>query len=501
MEHQCLEWKESWRDEYLKELCAFANAGGGTLLVGVNDRGVAVGVAQAKRLLEDLPNKIRDKLGVVADVSLELRDGKECLRIDMMSYPSLISYNGRFYYRSGSTVQELNGNTLHGLLLGRQGVDWDAVPVPKVSIEELSERAFDLFRRKAVTSGREPQSFLMESRESILRNLKLMRDGLLTRAAIILFHPDPEQYVFGSAIRVGYFRNDADLLFQDVLSGPLMEQLDILEGMFRIKYLKAYIYYKGFQRIDDYLFPWEALREAILNAVIHKDYGERIPVAIKVFESQILIYNPGHLPEGWTPETLLIKHESKPKNPLLAHAFYRCGDIEAWGRGIGKIISICHEAQIPPPVYSDGASICTLFDASEKLARLKEVTGDDPDHVSSATSSEQKAAPEGEQKATPEGEQKAAPEGEQKAAPAGERKAAPAGERKKATGRGRTEQLSATARIIQLMKEQPTISRRGLAAQLARSESAIYKQLCKLRQQGKIRRVGPDKGGHWEVLE
>ena len=123
MEHQCLEWKESWRDEYLKELCAFANAGGGTLLVGVNDRGVAVGVAQAKRLLEDLPNKIRDKLGVVADVSLELRDGKECLRIDMMSYPSLISYNGRFYYRSGSTVQELNGNTLHGLLLGRQGVD------------------------------------------------------------------------------------------------------------------------------------------------------------------------------------------------------------------------------------------------------------------------------------------------------------------------------------------------------------------------------------------
>ena len=473
MEHQNLEWKESWRDEYLKELCAFANAGGGTLLVGVNDRGVAVGVAQAKRLLEDLPNKIRDKLGVVADVSLELRDGKECLRIDMMSYPSLISYNGRFYYRSGSTVQELNGNTLHGLLLGRQGVDWDAVPVPKVSVSELSERAFDLYRRKAVSSGREPQSFLMESRESILRNLKLMRDGLLTRAAIILFHPDPEQYVFGSAIKVGYFQNDADLLFQDVLEGSLMEQLDMLEGMFKIKYLKAYIYYKGFQRIDDYLFPWEALREAILNAVIHKDYSERIPVAIKVFESQILIYNPGHLPEGWTPETLLSKHESKPKNSLLAHAFYRCGDIEAWGRGIGKIISICHEAQIPPPVYSDLASICTLFDASEKLARLKEVTGDYPPVP---------AAP-GEQKAA--GEQKKSPKGEQKKEVVGERK----------------EQLSVSARILQLMKEQPTISRRALAAQLARSETAIYKQLCKLRQQGKIRRVGPDKGGHWEVLE
>ena len=126
--------------------------------MGVNDRGVAVGVAQARRLLEDLPNKIRDKPGVVADVSLELRDGKECLRIGMMSYPSLISYNGRFYYRSGSTVQELNGNTLHGLLLGRQGEDWDAVPVPKVSIEELSERALTCFaaRQSPAAGSRSP---------------------------------------------------------------------------------------------------------------------------------------------------------------------------------------------------------------------------------------------------------------------------------------------------------------------------------------------------------
>ncbi|MGN0880310.1 MAG: HTH domain-containing protein, partial [Oligosphaeraceae bacterium] len=90
-------------------------------------------------------------------------------------------------------------------------------------------------------------------------------------------------------------------------------------------------------------------------------------------------------------------------------------------------------------------------------------------------------------------------EGEQKAA--GEQKKSPKGEQKKEAVGARKEQLSVAARILQLMKEQPTISRRALAAQLARSETAIYKQLCKLRQQGKIRRVGPDKGGHWEVLE
>ncbi len=478
MEDQHTEWKESWRDEYLKELCAFANAGGGELIIGVNDQGMPVGLHNAKRLLEELPNKVRDKLGIVPEVASILRDGKECIRIAVTSYPSLVSYNGRFYYRSGSTVQELNGNTLQSMLLSRQGIDWDSVTVPGVSVDDLSERAFQLFRKKAVASGREQESFLMESKEAILRNLKLMRDGMLTRAAVILFHPDPEMYVFGSTIKVGFFLNDADLLFQDMLEGSLMEQLDMLEGMFKIKYLKAYIYYKGFQRIEDYLFPWEGLREAILNACIHKAYEERIPVAIKVFENKIYIYNPGHLPEGWTPETLLKSHESKPRNQLLANAFYRCGEIEAWGRGIGKIIKACHDAQLPPPAYTDVASVCILFDGTEKLARLKEVT----------------KAQDGKKKTSEERKAKGGPKkgGPEKSGPkkGGPKKGGPE------KGGPKTRD-----RILVLLADNPQMTVLQLQENIKVTRSVIMKHISKLKRSGRLKRIGPAKGGHWEVLE
>lgn len=200
------------------------------MTIGINDKGVPVGVTNASQLLEELSNKIHFKLGIVPDVALLRLAGKECVRIAVDAQSELVSFNGRFYYRSGSTVQELNGSTLQSMILDRRKMTWDSVLVSGVTLSDFSDRAFDLYRRKAVKSGRESQSFLMESKEAILRNLKLMQNGMLTRAAVILFHPNPEQYILGSSIRIGYFLNDADLLHQDTLDGSLLEQLDMIEG-------------------------------------------------------------------------------------------------------------------------------------------------------------------------------------------------------------------------------------------------------------------------------
>ena len=90
-ESQSIEFKESWRDEYLKWICGFANADGGVLIIGKNDKGEAVGVPQAAKLLEDLPNKIRDVLGVMADVRLVQENGKDVIVIHVEPYPSPIS--------------------------------------------------------------------------------------------------------------------------------------------------------------------------------------------------------------------------------------------------------------------------------------------------------------------------------------------------------------------------------------------------------------------------
>jgi len=153
-ETQHIEWKESWRDEYLRWICGFANAEGGVLVIGRNDKGEAVGVKNAPRLLQEIPNKVRDILGIMVDVNLIEEAGKEILEIVVEPYPSPISYKGEYHYRSGSTKQELKGAALDRFLLRKQGRHWDSVPVPYVTLADLDDRPLDYFRKSAEHSGR-----------------------------------------------------------------------------------------------------------------------------------------------------------------------------------------------------------------------------------------------------------------------------------------------------------------------------------------------------------
>ena len=153
-ETQHIEWKESWRDEYLRWIRGFANAEGGVLVIGRNDKGEAVGVKAASRLLQDIPNKVRDILGIMVDVNLIEEAGKDTLEIVVEPYPSPVSYKGEYHYRSGSTKQELKGAALDRFLLRKQGRHWDGVPVLYVTLADLDDRPLAYFRQRAEHSGR-----------------------------------------------------------------------------------------------------------------------------------------------------------------------------------------------------------------------------------------------------------------------------------------------------------------------------------------------------------
>lgn len=127
-ESQHMEWKESWRDEYLKWISGFANAQGGVLIIGKNDRGDAVGAEDAEHLLESIPNKVRDILGMMVEVNLVMENHHALIEIVVEAYPYPISYKGQYHYRSGSTKQELKGSALDQFLLKKQGKRWDGVP-------------------------------------------------------------------------------------------------------------------------------------------------------------------------------------------------------------------------------------------------------------------------------------------------------------------------------------------------------------------------------------
>lgn len=350
-ESQNIEWKESWRDDYLKWICGFANAAGGKIYIGMNDSGQVVGVADAKKLLEDIPNKVRDVLGIIVDVNLLDKDGLEYVEIDVPPYSNPINYKGQYHYRSGSTKQELKGAALNRFILQRTGRHWDEFPIERAKMEELSANALNRFRKEAARSGRVDEGVLNDKTEHLLHDLRLIdEDGHLNRAALLLFHPDPERFVFGAYIKIGFFRDDkGNLEFQDEIHGALMEQVDKAMDLIKSKYLIYRISYEGISRRETPQFPVEAIRESLMNAVAHKDYASAVPIQISVFPDHITFWNAGQLPENWTTERLFESHPSSPYNPLIANAFFRSGDIESWGRGYKRILEAVSAYKLLPP--------------------------------------------------------------------------------------------------------------------------------------------------------
>lgn len=363
MENQNIEYKESWRDEFIKWICGFANASGGTLYVGIEDNGTIKGIVQAKKLAEEIPNKVRDILGILVDVDIKNEDGKDYLEIYTDAYPYPVNYKGGYYYRTGPTNQELKGPALDKFLLKKQGLKWEGTPEPHCNSKDLSVTAFNLFKEKASETQRFEENILKDVPADLLEKLNLLSpDRNLKKAAVLLFHPRPDKFYTGATTKIGFFRTDDDLAFQDEVKGPLMEQAEKVIDLLQTKYLKAEISYDGLQRKEMLPVPSGALREAVLNAIVHKDYSSGIPIQISVYDDKLIIWNEGELPDDWTVARLKVKHPSRPYNPDIANAFFRAGFIESWGRGTIKILNEAKAAKIPTPIFKyDDSGFYVIF--------------------------------------------------------------------------------------------------------------------------------------------
>ena len=192
MENQNIEYKKTWRDEYLKWICAFANTEGGKLYIGIDDNGNVCGIEDAHKLSEDIPNKIRNSMGLICTVNLLNQNGLDYFEIITEKYPFPVSYHGKYYKRTGSTMQEVSGIELDKMILSVQGRTWDSVPVPHITVDDLENDAIKLFKKKAKESGRLDDAALDVSNTTLIQNLHLTEGKYLTRACMLAFHPDPE---------------------------------------------------------------------------------------------------------------------------------------------------------------------------------------------------------------------------------------------------------------------------------------------------------------------
>ena len=446
-ENQNIEYKESWHDEYLKWICGFANAQGGKIYIGYNDDGEVVGVENVKRLMEDIPNKIRDGLGIVVAVNQYEQDGLPYIEIDVPPYPVGITYKGVYHYRSGSTKQVLNGPALEAFLLRKRGVTWDNLPLPIFTIDDVDDSALEKFKELAIKKSRIEPQLLDEPKETLLQKLRLTNGKYLTNAAMLLFSKDPQEYQLGAFIKVGFFENDAEILYQDEIRGSLMDQIDKAVELIYFKYMKAQISYQGIQRIERYFVPEDALREALLNAICHKQYQSGVPIQVSVYEDRLYVANIGSLPENWSSENLMNKHASNPYNPNIAYVFYLAGFIESWGRGVEKICNALKKERQPMPEYTvHSGDIMIKF------------TGREDSVVRSRTKEPDKTSEKSYDRLTDN-------------------------ERK----------------ILELLIRTPESTGTQMAETLSVSRVSISKYLKSLKEKGLIERVGSDRKGYWKV--
>src|SRR5690606_29624891 len=268
-ERQNIEWKKSWHDDYLKWVCGFANAVGGTIYIGKDNDGNVVDLPNYVALLESIPQKIRNTMGIICDINLQEETGKKFIEIRVNPYSVRVSLRGRYYYRSGSTKMELTGVELNEFLLKKAGKTWDDVIEDGASIVDIDEVSLKQFIDDSKEKGRLPDTKGLSTLQ-VLDKLRLVEGTKLKRAAVILFGKDPGRFFPNITVKIGRFGLDSThLKFQEVLEGNLVHLLNEVQVQLNYKFLTRPVDFSWLHRIEQGEYTVSALLEMVSNTLVH----------------------------------------------------------------------------------------------------------------------------------------------------------------------------------------------------------------------------------------
>lgn len=372
-ESTTIEFKERFNNSVFKTLSAFLNTEGGTVYIGISNKMEAVGVEFTNEDVETITNRIVHKLGIHPKIKLAVVKGKRIMEITVSKSPLPVAYESRYYKRVGNTTREMLGDELKTFFL--KGTNWDAI-TGDYTIDEIDEESVRKFIKLAIKSGRLRAVDESEDIKTVLKRLKLIPNGKLTNGAILLFGKDPQKYFINAVVRVGRLKDESTIIGDRLIAGNLFRQVEEVEeaikGFINVRYeIKDELVRKN---IWDY--PLDAIREALLNALIHRDYFKfNVQTQIKIFEGYIWFFNIGGLPEGITIELLKGPHSSVPRNPLIAHIFYLAGFIEEYGSGIRRMTESLSGAGLPYPEFKEEFAGFSLYMRKDKYSneRLREM--------------------------------------------------------------------------------------------------------------------------------
>lgn len=350
-ESDTVEFKESFDKKTIETAGAFANTRGGVILIGVSDRGKINGVQVAKETLNGWVNQISQSTEprIMPEIEQSEMDGKIVVLILIKEFPiKPVSVKGRFFKRAGNSNHMMTSQEIAELHLRSMGTSWDAFPAENKTLEDIDLKKVERYMKEANATGRRN---MYGSPQEVLEKLELVKDGKATWAAILLFGKEPQKPL----VHCGRFRMDKTQIIDDLMiETDLISQVDEVMKFITRSIGVRYDFEGEPRRKEIWDYPLDALREAIINAIVHRDYTAPSDVQVEIYDDRIEIWNPGRLLPGITIEDLYKKeHRSVIRNKQIAQVFYDIGYIEKYGSGTIKMVELCKKQGIPSPDFRE----------------------------------------------------------------------------------------------------------------------------------------------------
>ncbi len=443
-ESEQVEFKKSTSElkEAIISICAILNKHAqGELYFGIKNNGEVIGQTVTDKTLRAISQAIGSHLEPRIYPAIEKikMEGKDLIKISFSGNDRPYFAYGRAYMRMADEDRQLSVSELKRMILANAiyRSRWD-YELSDLTMDAIQQETLHIFLKRAREAGRIPLTD--DQPEQILEKLNLIRKKRLSLAAKFLFTREHTM-----ELQAAVFAGEDKLTFLDIkkYKQPLLDLLETAETYLKEK-MNWRVEFVDFKRVEIPEIPLKALREALVNSLIHRDFNNPKGNEIAVYKDRIEIFNPGTFPEGLTPEDYIqSKARSYLRNPLIAEVFYLTKDVEKWGAGLKRIYEECREHGIDVRFEVESSGFVTTF--------LRPVT---------------------EEAITPKTVEKT---------------------RKKTRKKTRE-------KIISAIRKKPEITTYELAELIGITVKGIEWQLNKLKKEGKIKRVGPAKGGHWEVI-
>lgn len=368
-ESRHLEFKETVQQESVaKTVCGFLNADGGRILIGISETKDVIGITITEKEILDLETFLLRNILPDAPISVskEIVDDKNILSIDVPNGSQKpYIFKNSIFLRVGPITQQASPKDISTLIQRRQQAEirWERQSVLGADLDDLDQEEIS----RTILIMNETGRGFNQANDLIdfLSRYGLHQNGNISNAAIVLFGKEPAKFLPQCRVRITMFntgKTDSSFEFDRLLEGNLFKNVAELQNILTNNIgIKSEFTESSWQRRDTFEYPIQALREGILNALIHRDYSNVSgSVLIGIYPDKLEISNYGELPIEYKVNDLRSNHLSLPRNPDIAHIAFLRGLIEKLGRGTLKIIEECKKAGLSDPKWQSKSGITTL---------------------------------------------------------------------------------------------------------------------------------------------